>query len=150
MSALLRVAWPQLDVAPPDQRWLSGGVRRRAAHQRPADSSGAWGSHGRSQPPPPGAVRCFRARASPCSPHTRGRQAQRQRAGACLLPSALRCRLDSQPFRLPSGSPAWDPREGSLKHRLGHPRAFDFEVWWGLGMCISAGSRVVPQIWDPR
>lgn len=41
MSALLRVAWPQLDVAPPDQRWLSGGVRRRAAHQRTAVGSGA-------------------------------------------------------------------------------------------------------------
>lgn len=71
LSALLRVAWPQLDVA----LHVKGGylegcdgephTRARRAAVGSGDGRRRGALRGRSQPPPPGAVGGVRARASP-------------------------------------------------------------------------------------
>lgn len=71
LSALLRVAWPQLDVA----LHVKGGylegcdgephTRARRAAVGSGDGRRRGAPRGRSQPPPPGAVGGVRARASP-------------------------------------------------------------------------------------
>lgn len=71
LSALLRVAWPQLDVA----LHVKGGylegcdgephTRARRAAVGSGDGRRRGALRGRSQPPPPGAIGGVRARASP-------------------------------------------------------------------------------------
>lgn len=136
---------------PPRQRWLSGGVRRRAAHSRPAGSSGERGrAPARGSP---WAITATSARSrwrrqssglSPgrgsCSFHARGRPSQGQRAGASLPPSTLRCRLDPQPFALLGGSPAWRPREVHENTGRATPE-FSIRAWRGPRVRISDAPR---------
>lgn len=71
LSALLRVAWPQLDVAlHVKDGYLEGcdgepHTRARRAAVGSGDGRRRGALRGRSQPPPPGAVGGVRARASP-------------------------------------------------------------------------------------
>lgn len=71
LSALLRVAWPQLDVAlHVKDGYLEGcdgepHTRARRAAVGSGDGRRRGAPRGRSQPPPPGAVGGVRARASP-------------------------------------------------------------------------------------
>lgn len=145
LSALLRVAWPQLDVA----LHVKGGylegcdgephTRARRAAVGSGDGRRRGAPRGRSQPPPPGAVGGVRARASP-------------RAGEAALstPEAvrprgserapLRCRLDPQPFALLGGSPAWRPREVHENTGRATPE-FSIRVWRSPRVRISDAPR---------